>query len=57
MTAGILKIRLDLLMIKGKYLPVKEVREHVAHEVTSIGKIPRQTEPGDRTPESFSFGD
>lgn len=43
MTAGILKIRLDLLMIKGKFPLAKGVLL-TAHEDNDIGKVPRQNE-------------
>lgn len=43
MTAGILKIRLDLLMIKGKTSSNQRGAGHVAHEDILSEKIPRQT--------------
>jgi len=54
MTAGILKICLDLLMIKGKF-PLAKGVPLTTHEVNDIGKVPRQNEfasSGEREPPS-----
>jgi hypothetical protein len=48
MAAGILKIRLDLLMIKGKTSSNQRSTGHVAHEDILSEKVPRQT--GSRQP-------
>lgn len=42
MPAGILKIRLDLLMIKGKFPPAKGVHKRLTRS-TIVGEVSRQT--------------